>query len=93
MELRIYRTFTWKLDCPRSEVIFGGPNPFRLVRHDKLQYRERPYHANQEWIDVEIFEEEKPPHPNKAKITKFDFDEADVQKLKEKLKKLDLKDL
>ena len=62
MKIRIYRTYTWELDCPRSEVRFGGPNPMKLVAHDELQYQDDECGTN--WFPVSIMEGTKPKHPD-----------------------------
>ena len=61
MKLRIYRTWTWQIACSPMEVIYGGPNPMKLVAHDQLQY-----FCGDLWVDIEIVEAEKPLHPNES---------------------------
>jgi hypothetical protein len=60
MKLRIYRTWTWELAIPRSEVRLGGKNPYKLVPHDQLQLS----YCDDVWAPVEIVAEVEPPHPN-----------------------------
>lgn len=72
MKLRIYRTFTWELAIPRSEVRLGGRNPFKLVAHDELQMLKESIDAGSishifEWIPIAVEEAEKPEHPHEAK--------------------------
>lgn len=65
MRLRIYRTWSWVLNCSPYEVRYGGDNPMKLVSSDVLQYFD-----GEEWRDVEVVEEEKPEHPRKAEQRK-----------------------
>ena len=71
MNLRIYRTWTWELAVPRSEVRFGGDNPMELVVHDQLQYFDSrgsfgPPDESM-WFPVPVVEAEKPEHPRDRK--------------------------
>jgi hypothetical protein len=88
MELRIYRTYTWELDCPRSEVRFGGPNPMKLITHDELQYKQISAFGNIMWIPVPIVEGAKPKHPDdvdKENVSSAVFESID------KIKKVNVK--
>lgn len=69
MKLRIYRTFTWELAIPQSEVRLGGRNPFKLVAHDELQYNNTGLMVD--WAPVLVVEAEKPEHPHEAKDREF----------------------
>lgn len=59
MELRVYRTFRSEV-IPGQEVLYGGP-PLarRLVPVDSLQLR----NEGGEWMDVPVFEAERPQSP------------------------------
>jgi hypothetical protein len=71
MQLRIFRRFTWELDCPSSEVRFGGSNPMKLVAHDELQYAENYGSVNVIWKPVTVVEDEKPESPMSYRDRKF----------------------
>jgi hypothetical protein len=91
MELRIYRTYTWELDCPRSEVKFGGTNPMKLVAHDELQYR-GSCHLKDDWLPLPIVEGVKPKHPddfNKQAVSSAVLESIDkIKKVNVKVKRL-----
>jgi len=61
MRLRIYRTFSWEVDCRKSEICLGGKNPMKLVDKDELQFFD-PF--IRDWVPVELVEEEKPINPD-----------------------------
>ena len=65
MMLRIYRTWSWKLAIPMSEVRYGGSNPMRLVPCDELQFGSYvPGTEEIVWAPVEIVEAPKPESPS-----------------------------
>jgi hypothetical protein len=94
MKLRIYRTWTWELDCSPLDVVLGGRNTMKLVSHDKLQYLDSniPYSKHIEtpegtWVDVPIVEEPKPEHPrDKEEREKYERMHADMKPFIEKIK-------
>jgi len=66
MQIRVFRTFEWVLAVPASQVRLGGRNPYKLRHKDTLQRFDERLEM---WVDVEIVEDEKPPHPNGARDT------------------------
>jgi hypothetical protein len=68
MKIRTFRTFEWVLAVPLSQVQFGGKNPYTLKHTDTPQR----YDENMEmWVDVEVVEDQKPPHPDEARRVKL----------------------
>lgn len=63
MNLRIFRTYSWQIDCSRSEMVMGGRNPMKLVSHDELQYAENYGSLSVVWKPVPVVEGEKPEYP------------------------------
>ena len=61
MKLRIHRTWSWVLDCSRSEMIYGGKNPMKLVSHDELQFLD--IDNGNRWTPIRVMEEDKPEEP------------------------------
>jgi hypothetical protein len=64
MQIRVFRTFEWVLAVPTSEVRLGGRNPYKLQHKDTLQRFDERLEM---WVDVEVVEDKKPPHPNAAR--------------------------
>jgi hypothetical protein len=64
-ELRIFRRYTWELDCSPIEVCYGGSNPMKLVAYDELQYRGSGPQKD-DWLPVPVVEAEKPLYPHDA---------------------------
>ena len=89
MQLRIFRRFTWEIDCPMSEIRFGGRNPMKLVAHDELQFN-RGGNDWPKWETVPIVEDEKPLSPEQqAEQEELDKTRALFSDLRAKAKKLD----
>jgi hypothetical protein len=65
--LRIYRTWSWKIAVPASEIRYGGKNPMQLVAHDELQFFSE---ASGEFAPIPIIEAEKPEHPDEKEDRK-----------------------
>ena len=72
MRLRIFRKYSWVLDCNPREVRFGGENPFKLVHYDTLQCL-----TEKGWENIEIVEDVKPPHPNAKKNKIYSYEDLE----------------